>query len=121
MRKSVFPACAGMFLLGIHGVPAPAGFSPRVRGCSFTDPTGMRGQGVFPACAGMFRFLNLIGGSIMRFPRVCGDVPVTCLLLSRVRRFSPRVRGCSVEYAINQAYNDVFPACAGMFLPLIRI
>ena len=52
-----------------------------------------------------------------RFPRVCGDVP-NFRFRCRVRVwFSPRVRGCSHLPSGDMLELDVFPACAGMFLP----
>ena len=76
--SDVFPACAGMFLETfvknifemsfprVRGdVPSPqdpnawfARFSPRARGCSFSDSIFLKIGVVFPACAGMFPALN---------------------------------------------------------------
>ncbi len=33
--------------------------------------------------------------------------------------FSPRARGCSVDYGTRRLLAAVFPACAGMFLPIL--
>ena len=72
--RTVFPACAGMFLLVPSIVPAICGFprvrgdvpllkrcylrlsefSPRARGCSAWGHRRYAALAVFPACAGMF-------------------------------------------------------------------
>ena len=49
------------------------------------------------------------------FPRVRGDVPEIDLPNRRWNLFSPRARGCSLIFDPSSAYNNVFPACAGMF------
>ena len=74
-RRTVFPACAGMFLAKqnlyelVDGFPRMRGdvpkshfltffllgFSPHARGCSATQPAKRENDHVFPACAGMFR------------------------------------------------------------------
>ena len=98
-RKSVFPACAGMFRTSksskirkgsfprVRGdVPhisrrsrhGPA-FSPRARGCSEEKNALVDGWIVFPACAGMFRVFRRLRLFRLGFPRVRGDVP-TCEL-----------------------------------------
>ena len=111
----VFPAHAGMFPLNLSlnlkplrfprargDVPCPCPsrpaenpFSPRTRGCSFSDPTGVRGQGVFPAHAGMFRPSACVLYHTLCFPRARGDVPRSGCRRRPWPRFSPRTRGCS--------------------------
>ena len=111
----VFPAYAGMFRVSgskespakgfprIRGdVPissiedhASSTFSPHTRGCSSSDPTGMRDQGVFPAYAGMFRHEYIHW--LVRQP------------------FSPHTRGCSAAPPPPPEAAPVFPAYAGMF------
>ena len=51
-----------------------------------------------------------------RFPRVCGDVPYSATDNGKNILFSPRVRGCSDTERNHHEIQDVFPACAGMFL-----
>ena len=111
----VFPAYAGMFLSRIAawrvsmGFPRVCGdvplkrytplssmkFSPRMRGCSAITLLIVPKDQVFPAYAGMFLAENPAHELWRRFPRVCGDVPVTN---------NP-----------NFDRNKVFPAYAGMF------
>ena len=118
--ESVFPACAGMFLVyyaetGITScfprvrgdVPRSAWrrtsctlFSPRARGCSSAPKNSAIFSEVFPACAGMF-------------PAPLGDAPAAPCF--------PRVRGDVPREAKNfQHGRFVFPACAGMFRAVAR-
>ena len=132
---SVFPACAGMFPIGLRSIQArhrfprvrgdvprtaweaasTAWFSPRARGCSQRLSHLHQGRNVFPACAGMFlsvpdhRFLCYC------FPRVRGDVPLWFTAQTGMAAFSPRARGCSRDALIRELAASVFPACAGMF------
>ena len=134
----VFPACAGMFpphqkprrrrrgFPRVRGdVPVeylrdylPPMFSPRARGCSCPANVCTSLVWVFPACAGMFPAGGLWTLKGLCFPRVRGDVPSSPEYLSPVRVFSPRARGCSAYLVAVPRYGEVFPACAGMFLPL---
>ena len=103
--------------------PRPRGywyrwFSPRARGCSLLPEIAQIRANVFPTCAGMFPpspgTLPRRGG----FPHVRGDVPASGLSPMVARWFSPRTRGCSVLPPGRAARYPVFPACAGMFLPI---
>ena len=49
------------------------------------------------------------------FPRVRGDVPAKPIITLRDGRFSPRARGCSLDFGNSTLAPSVFPACAGMF------
>ena len=135
LARTVFPACAGMFLpklfpfcLGIS-FPRVRGdvpwfdlpddlveeFSPRARGCSCRSHLEVRSINVFPACAGMFLDSKFPFSSTLSFPRVRGDVPASSNLVSNAVRFSPRARGCSATGIETLGVPGVFPACAGMF------
>ena len=90
-------------------------FSPRMRGCS---PPVVHRPGtdrVFPAYAGMFLPAQTSFWGALGFPRVCGDVPVCRHIESRVKQFSPRMRGCSANALARAVTTAVFPAYAGMF------
>ena len=135
-KRTVFPACAGMFRSpGRRGhcsrcfprvrgdVPvgsitciSPLEFSPRARGCSGHTCILRGPANVFPACAGMFRTSQVSGESPMRFPRVRGDVPAKGCTSGGTAMFSPRARGCSCGPVFFRLMLPVFPACAGMFL-----
>ena len=135
----VFPACAGMFLMAARSPRLSPTFSPRARGCScFAGRHGfhhrcfprVRGDVpgltlstlhsslVFPAYAGMFRGLMNRQWRKTGFPRVRGDVPSIPIFFSRASAFSPRTRGCSALPLPIHRWRAVFPACAGMFLPI---
>ena len=138
-RCAVFPACAGMFLLGAAGRTAfrrfprvrgdvPQGtnlathqgaFSPRARGCSRGADGAILAADVFPACAGMFLTRGAEDTTRPGFPRVRGDVPHPTSPQTHVREFSPRARGCSYTRPPRTASKLVFPACAGMFLSVM--
>ena len=90
-------------------------FSPRARGCSVRgNPRPFR-RPVFPACAGMFRCTGSLELTPIRFPRVRGDVPSAGVPSRVMKKFSPRARGCSYWPEISGFFDNVFPACAGMF------
>ena len=133
--RSVFPACAGMFLPpATYLRPASsfprvrgdvprffdetskgAKFSPRARGCSSRKPPDPGEYAVFPACAGMFLWWRSRSRGSGRFPRVRGDVPRLRRGLVAGVEFSPRARGCSAHQGNRHRHPHVFPACAGMF------
>ena len=135
--SAVFPACAGMFLraafqltartrfprvrgdvpIGTAPVLSDLTFSPRARGCSLPVNPRLAAVAVFPACAGMFLRKLLATTQSHRFPRVRGDVPTPRAAAPNCTRFSPRARGCSLTDITQTGMLDVFPACAGMFLP----
>ena len=114
-------------------------FSPRARGCSDFGGWVPPPSRVFPACAGMFRrlargslttssfpacagmFLWWVDLAILAdgFPRVRGDVPVLDQRQQIKTMFSPRARGCSQHDLCAFLPSPVFPACAGMFLPIL--
>ena len=86
-----------------------------MRGCSFEAERGEKFIHVFPAYAGMFRNRPPHHPTGSGFPRVCGDVPYTTTPQHSPPKFSPRMRGCSVEPVHPLIINEVFPAYAGMF------
>ena len=115
----VFPACAGMFPTPGRSFWGCCGF-PRVRGdvpcqgavCSTLTAFSPRARG----CSAVESPNNPVE---LRFPRVRGDVPSNRMCETLVRKFSPRARGCSGAISGNHHSDDVFPACAGMFLSVI--
>ena len=74
---------------------------------------------VFPACAGMFLSARCNLAWIKSFPRMRGDVPSRWNPARCWCRFSPHARGCSRDAVDADFPVAVFPACAGMFRPLI--
>ena len=99
-------------------IAEPQVFSPRARGCSEFRKSLYGDSLVFPACAGMFLDTKTNDAGHRSFPRVRGDVPKYLAALKIVQQFSPRARGCSESQPHQSASTGVFPACAGMFLPI---
>ena len=91
-------------------------FSPRMRGC-FRPRTAIRFAGnVLPAYAGMFLEIGVAFERSAGSPRVCGDVSLSDLAKNTDSEFSPRMRGCFLEYCACSCTISVLPAYAGMFL-----
>ena len=111
-----FPRARGDVPPYANSTPRPKMFSPRTRGCSGKVEGLSLVKVVFPAHAGMF--LAHCAGDMPQtcFPRARGDVPPPTDRTVQLFTFSPRTRGCSSITEIAQAYIDVFPAHAGMFL-----
>ena len=134
-RQTVFPAYAGMLLIGLPenkvvvGFPRIRGdvpgfshpliivnaFSPHTRGCSVPHPRLYNKPPVFPAYAGMFRGVKRSHPVGWGFPRIRGDVPVISPLLRGSSRFSPHTQGCSSHPTEAISKRSVFPAYAGIF------
>ena len=100
----------------LHALRKRGQFSPRTRGCSFENLTGLHRVIVFPAHAGMFRSAPPKPSSSPGFPRARGDVPGPSGAIGWVSMFSPRTRGCSHLCKCGNTFAFVFPAHAGMFL-----
>ena len=113
-----FPRVCGDVPTGMTTLSATYLFSPRMRGCSALLPEITDRQIVFPAYAGMFPLLQRGHTRRERFPRVCGDVPGGVFYRNIRVLFSPRMRGCSSQVSGCGCQSSVFPAYAGMFLPL---
>ena len=74
--RPCFPRVCGDVPTANNTATTVTEFSPRVRGCSGVSEPLQVNDFVFPACAGMFRLHDRSGHGGMRFPRVCGDVPM---------------------------------------------
>ena len=66
-----------------------------MRGCSLGYLLRTHVREVFPAYAGMFLTHSSEQKGDLRFPRVCGDVPIDFSGVVMGEKFSPRMRGCS--------------------------
>ena len=66
----------------------------------------------------MFLIAPRSSPKLSSFPRICGDVPSTGLRVFSRIPFSPHTRGCSANQPAYRFGSGVFPAYAGMFLPL---
>ena len=93
-------------------------FSPRMRGCFQERTSNHLDLQVFPAYAGMFLIERRANMRRKGFPRVCGDVSSSTTITNKIREFSPRMRGCFYIKAYYHGDGSVFPAYAGMFLPV---
>ena len=131
--KTVFPACAGMFLAPsaarwtAQSFPRVRGdvpcslvvyrtcnsFSPRARGCSHKSKPHHFNVNVFPACAGMFLSVKLAFAMPRSFPRVRGDVPHLIGVRVDTDLFSPRARGCSAPIFPARSRWRSFPRVRG--------
>ena len=112
-----FPRMRGDVPALASGMALVPWFSPHARGCSVARRVGAFQESVFPACAGMFRPLVSSMPTPVGFPRMRGDVPPQAFIIVSRIGFSPHARGCSGTTAGLAVLLDVFPACAGMFLP----
>ena len=132
----VFPAFAGVFLVGYLAPPVTFGLprirggvsdldmqimgmegsSPHSRGCfwHYRDP-GCR-QKVFPAFAGVFPWSVVMGALYRRLPRIRGGVSESYATIVDIRPSSPHSRGCFHVLLTLIDRNAVFPAFAGVFL-----
>ena len=142
MKKGdVFPAYAGVFpstmFLRFSAVSLPrirggvsamiqaflhhAESSPHTRGCfqkgGLRNPPG----NVFPAYAGVFLTFSLFMVNGWGLPRIRGGV--SCLYPWRDYRqlSSPHTRGCFPPHCGKGDFYRVFPAYAGVFLPVKRL
>ncbi len=107
-------ACGGVPLGGViqH---AWLTWSPRVRGCSPARTDQQPWWQVVPARAGVFPGRRTRGRTRRSGPRACGGVPCSFNSGVRLRRWSPRVRGCSRAGARWWWLGRVVPARAGVF------
>ena len=113
-----FPRVCGDVSKARRRMDSRSSFSPRMRGC-FPGLTVLDDDSkVFPAYAGMFLGRSPLDIPFSGFPRVCGDVSTDIVNRPLSFRFSPRMRGCFSIRRAPATRTDVFPAYAGMFLPL---
>ena len=89
--------------------------SPRMRGCFCIGCRLSKSREAFPAYAGMFPAHQAYREYVPSFPRVCGDVSNVVPKDLRLRKLSPRMRGCFLAKRLHPVTNTAFPAYAGMF------
>ncbi len=130
----VYPACAGIDLLGLEysaeerGLPRMRGdrpftlafdeldwtFTPHARGS--TDDAhwdGIHGP-VYPACAGIDPLCTDCYEDHYCLPRMRGDRPHTWDISSISTVFTPHARGSTYNHLFFHRTNTVYPACAGI-------
>ncbi len=135
----VFPAQAGVFLSGRMNPEDRKGSSPRKRGCfshdrddllvvtslprasggvSMGEDESTRVAQVFPAQAGVFPNRAAIAGRSLCLPRASGGVSITGEFELNNNQSSPPKRGCFPFEGLACPSPQVFPAQAGVFLPV---
>ena len=134
----VFPAYAGVFLrkmlyqAEILRLPRIRGgvssaevwlylymqSSPHTRGCFSFRLCALSSDNVFPAYAGVFLFSRSAPRLICCLPRIRGGVSRAFTRFQSLKRSSPHTRGCFVASFCDMLNTAVFPAYAGVFLPL---
>ena len=133
--RCVFPAHAGVFLIGVHdhrhrtGLPRSCGgvscllsilvfhsrSSPLMRGCFHTRATRRVCRPVFPAHAGVFPHIDRSKTFKKSLPRSCGGVSTDFVLKMAAEESSPLMRGCFSLDVRQRSGPGVFPAHAGVF------
>jgi hypothetical protein len=94
------------------------GSSPRTRGCFFSAPVTELSGCVFPAHAGVFLNWPKMQPAWVSLPRARGGVSKLVYDFAQFMASSPRTRGCFCKRALEYRNQSVFPAHAGVFLPL---
>ena len=131
----VFPAYAGVFLMGFgnydidEGLPRIRGgvslasqvyerakqSSPHTRGCFSLGILRHRRHVVFPAYAGVFPISAPRSSSTTGLPRIRGGVSGSLVTVMGRNMSSPHTRGCFFRVAMKMIIKLVFPAYAGVF------
>ena len=93
-------------------------FPPRVRGSTHADPRRWFCSQIYPACAGINLSDCPICGGRIHFPRVCGDQPREGAAFEQVSQFTPHARGSTQPQDQSSQCPAIYPACAGINLPL---
>ncbi len=93
---------------------SPSGFTPHARGSTLEIDNGNHRQDVYPACAGidpsfLIRLYFPIG-----LPRMRGDRPKSLVSHLPFLPFTPHARGSTWDTDPPEAFQDVYPACAGI-------
>ncbi len=127
-RAGLFPCCCRRVAVVVGGpracgavpcktapAPAIAGWSPRVRGCSRSPGLLRSLDRVVPARAGLFPWAGPRRCAARCGPRACGAVPPRKGVTHTVEEWSPRVRGCSLGWLLDDDDDGVVPARAGLF------
>ena len=89
-------------------------FPPRLRGWTPEGRAARRRDLVSPALAGMDPMTEKAESWSKRFPRACGDGPVSCVPAGAYHVFPPRLRGWTLRRRRRDPAGVVSPALAGM-------
>ena len=112
-RVGVYPRVCGGTHIGVSGVVAARGLSPRVRGNPDKTPVSGGPARSIPACAGEPRCAGPGGGGGEVYPRVCGGTLSRRATNACILGLSPRVRGNRYRTDAGLKRNRSIPACAG--------
>ena len=93
--------------------------SPHTRGCFWHSLPQKHHTGVFPAYAGVFLRLHLLAWYWPSLPRIRGGVSAIACTFRAHATSSPHTRGCFWRLPRCRRMNSVFPAYAGVFLPVV--
>ena len=92
--------------------------SPHTRGCFQGLPCRQYLHEVFPAYAGVFPPLRLCYRVMGGLPRIRGGVSMIGDYVNSFLKSSPHTRGCFLSRQSAPLVKEVFPAYAGVFLPV---
>ena len=92
--------------------------SPHTRGCFSRIRRIANERNVFPAYAGVFPFLRRHGAIRPCLPSIRGGVSPPRLIPHLYVKSSPHTRGCFCRLPYRREGQHVFPAYAGVFLPV---
>ena len=137
--EPVYPACAGIHrdpsCIGsyYHSLPRMRGdpplepgeprtgrtSTPHARGSTQSMKIRKRSRKVYPACAGIHLSDSFEYIVVVRLPRMRGDPPYVGPKERSARQSTPHARGSTCLYFVLIATMRVYPACAGIHLPIV--
>ena len=96
-------------------------FTPHARGSTSYNVSVIPTIYVYPACAGIDPDPSYRPRLLRRLPRMRGDRPGRHLLDYQPPEFTPHARGSTLGRRLRGLEERVYPACAGIDLPLFYI
>ncbi len=94
------------------------GFTPHARGSTSTKRRYSRTLLVYPACAGIDLGYRCRCRCLWCLPRMRGDRPYDEKCKRNCGTFTPHARGSTFDCSLLRSFQSVYPACAGIDLPL---
>ena len=116
LTTGIFPANAGVFLIGAVEFFCGLEYSPRTRGSSRSCGKAAGIFCIFPANAGVILMQCVFKGSEEYIPRERGGHPLFERLTFKVTGYSPRTRGSTLLDRRRCSARSIFPANAGVNL-----
>ena len=117
-ESDIFPASAGVFPGDHLDELAAERYSPHPRGCFLGWSMKVVFIMIFPASAGVFPNCDTKGLWCVDIPRIRGGVSAQDQKKGLSGIYSPHPRGCFRATLGGPAVGRIFPASAGVFLPL---